>query len=1650
MDPGDGQGSYCGLSCEEKDDCPEGYGCEEYIDPITTQALMQCTPESGLCLCSPWATSVGAATACGNDHCPGHRHCGPDGLTPCDADPAEDELCDQWDNDCDGQVDEALGTETCGIGLCVHEQKLCVDGTQQSCDALAGAGEELCDGVDNDCDGELDENLGTVACGLGPCAQELAACLDGEVQACDPQEGAIPETCDGVDNDCNGVVDDGLVPIGCGVGACEKSVPGCLDGAPNLCDPLEGATPETCDGIDNDCDGQIDNDLGTIDCGVGACAKTVVTCLGGVPTECHGSEGSSPEICDGIDNDCNGLVDDDLGTITCGAGPCQTVIDLCSGGKLQSCGPPVGAEPEICDGIDNDCDGEKDDGLPTVSCGLGACFKTVPGCAAGLPNLCDPLAGSSPETCDGVDNDCDGQVDEIGADGCTDYYRDLDGDGYGAAAVPPLCFCELDPTSLYTATTGEDCNDLDPAFHPGADEICNGLDDDCDLVIPPDELDGDGDGISACEGDCNPEDPDSYPGAPDPFGDGIDQDCDLEDGPAGQAPVAVTVTVGGTPIEGLPVVTLLVPGDLPTGNVDITDTNGQVTFGLIEGLTYRFQAVVGDVKATSNTVTAPGFATIAFPDLVSFQVQLLSGGEAQAGVEVDVLEHGTDPATGVAFDAALGVAKSTGADGLVSYTLAESAEGFRFRATVFGTTFTSDVATPADDDVILFDVGEFQAVTVTVRSGVNDGVVEGALVVAERVTIDPGTGVVDYVEVAKAFTSVDAGAADLQLPANPEGYRFRVPDLFGYGFESPVVDADVENYDFQLPGFVEAVVHVTSTGLPVGGVEVEVLNHRELPGGVQEAQDFWEGGVTLLVDGTVSFVLVDNASYGQPAGGWEGLGYHFRIPDLFGKEFRTTDPFVASEYTYPPSVDEVFFEVGGFSKTTVKMHHAQTPISGVAVQPYRVREHGPTGDRKVDAWGPSQITSETGVAEFTLASIESQLPEDFNALGIVWYAPNIEGWGFVSHSQTPLFCTDCPPGASGTLNPHFYQPQVAYPPSEETDEFEIVGFAGITLTLRSMGNPIPFQSVQLRRMRELIGGDKMFNDHWRTETTDSNGQVVFTIPDPDIYQAKEGYAAAGLSWYIPNLEGWTFVSHTHSDLWCPNEDCPPDAGGALEPHFYEPSVGWPPAEQTDDFDVVGMAKITLTVRSMGNPIPFQSVQLRRMRELIGGDKKFNDHWRTETTDSNGQVVFTIPDPDIYQAKDGYAGAGLSWYIPNLEGWTFVSHTHSDLWCPNEDCPSDAGGALEPHFYEPSVGWPPAEQSDDFDVVGMAKITLTVKSMGNPISFQSVQLRRMRELIGGDKMFNDHWRTETTDSNGQVVFTIPDPNIYQRKDGYAGAGLSWYIPNLEGWTFVSHTHSDLWCPNEDCPPDAGGALEPHFYEPSVGWPPAEQSDDFDVVGMAKITLSLTSGGSPVPFQSVQLRRMRNLVGATKKYNDHWRTESTDHLGEVIFTIPDPDIYQRKEDYEGAGLSWYIPNFEGWTFVSHTHSDLWCPNEDCPASAAGAVSPHFYEPSVGWPPAEQSDLFATVGFATLNVSVSETYNDTSLRLYRMIPSGKNHWRTETIKKGQASFTAPEYTTYQAPAGETGTGFQFNLATTDQSSPTYSGMPFGYPPVESNYSF
>ena len=192
---------------------------------------------------------------------------------------------------------------------------------------------------------------------------------------------------------------------------------------------------------------------------------------------------------------------------------------------------------DSCDGRDDNCDGFADDAASSSlwyadgdddgvggSSWIEAC-AAPPGFVDGSGDCDDSndqvLPGGT-EVCNGEDDDCDGVIDNNPTDPNT-WWIDGDGDGYGDSEDDGLLACEAGPNQV---DNDDDCDDDDDLRHPGAAERCNQQDDDCDGLLSDDELDTDGDGWSACDGDCEALNPAVSPQATEQVADGIDQDCD--------------------------------------------------------------------------------------------------------------------------------------------------------------------------------------------------------------------------------------------------------------------------------------------------------------------------------------------------------------------------------------------------------------------------------------------------------------------------------------------------------------------------------------------------------------------------------------------------------------------------------------------------------------------------------------------------------------------------------------------------------------------------------------------------------------------------------------------------------------------------------------------------------------------------------------------------------------------------------------------------------------------------------------------------------------------------------------------------------------------------------------------------------------------
>ena len=498
--------------------------------------------------------------------------------TDASVNPGAAEACDGIDNDCDGTVDAGADdaetwyfdgdgdgygdpettTETCDA----KEPDYVLDASD--CDdadaAVHPEAEEVCDGIDNNCSGAADPDDAVDAStwyrdedgdGYGSAEKYLTSCdqpsdFVADASDCDDEASEVSpdatEVCDGIDNDCSGVIDGGDAADaatwfadgdGDGFGDADASVMACeapsgfVSDASDCDDGMGAVHPEAieiCDGIDNDCSGDADSDatdMGTFYAdadgdGFGDPASSMTSCIADVgyvedATDCDdGASGvntAATEVCDGIDNDCSGDADSDATDMT------TWYEDADRDGYAGATSVEACTAPADHYASSDDCDDER----PGVNPG-------------------------AEEVCDGIDNDCSGDADSDATDQRT-WYADSDGDGFG------------DPTSSQESCSqpsgylvdDSDCDDSAAGVRPGAEEVCDGIDNDCSGDADSDatdrstwyaDTDGDGFGDAAttslsCEapsgyigsaGDCDDEASAVHPDATEVC-DGIDNDC---------------------------------------------------------------------------------------------------------------------------------------------------------------------------------------------------------------------------------------------------------------------------------------------------------------------------------------------------------------------------------------------------------------------------------------------------------------------------------------------------------------------------------------------------------------------------------------------------------------------------------------------------------------------------------------------------------------------------------------------------------------------------------------------------------------------------------------------------------------------------------------------------------------------------------------------------------------------------------------------------------------------------------------------------------------------------------------------------------------------------------------------------------------------
>lgn len=277
---------------------------------------------------------------------------------------------------------------------------------------------------------------------VGECKEGTQTCINGRWGQCIGEILPQKEICDGKDNDCNKAEDDQLTqscytgPVGTeGIGACKAGIQTCHAGNFNSCQNEIVPQLEICDGIDNDCDKQVDEELvqkcytGPLETrNVGECKDGNKICVNGKWGSCNAQVLPVDDVCDGKDNNCDGTIDTPSCTClpgteeSCGTdiGECIVGTQSCrDDGKGYSACNGIGAKPEKCDNLDNNCDGFTDENLsqPCYTSSLatrnvGVCQDGVQTCSFGQWGNCIGQILPSDEICDGKDNDCDKQVDE--------------------------------------------------------------------------------------------------------------------------------------------------------------------------------------------------------------------------------------------------------------------------------------------------------------------------------------------------------------------------------------------------------------------------------------------------------------------------------------------------------------------------------------------------------------------------------------------------------------------------------------------------------------------------------------------------------------------------------------------------------------------------------------------------------------------------------------------------------------------------------------------------------------------------------------------------------------------------------------------------------------------------------------------------------------------------------------------------------------------------------------------------------------------------------------------------------------------------------------------------------------------------------------
>jgi MYXO-CTERM domain-containing protein len=298
------------------------------------------------------------------------------------------------------------------------------------------------------------------------------------------------EICNGVDDNCNNLIDEpplpgvggqcscaGLLPENIGKGMCRAGALVCRGAAGIVCEGCVAPGTEICNGLDDNCNGQVDEgfDLGAIctNGGMGACTRAgnLVCAPNGMGTVCDApTVQGSQEICNNVDDDCDGMVDENapeplpgVGE-TCGVnlGQCKAGTFRCELGRLVCDQTTSMGMPEICNGLDDNCNGQTDEGFPIEECACpphsietlktGSCKPGRRVCKGALGFVCEGCVPPRMEVCNGLDDDCDGMGD-TGDNLCTpgricveEDCQLLCGDGEFPCPIGYECQSKVHPT----------------------------------------------------------------------------------------------------------------------------------------------------------------------------------------------------------------------------------------------------------------------------------------------------------------------------------------------------------------------------------------------------------------------------------------------------------------------------------------------------------------------------------------------------------------------------------------------------------------------------------------------------------------------------------------------------------------------------------------------------------------------------------------------------------------------------------------------------------------------------------------------------------------------------------------------------------------------------------------------------------------------------------------------------------------------------------------------------------------------------------------------------------------------------------------------------------------------------------------------------